>query len=647
MFLIQVFPLVLFFTFSCLAQERPNVLMIIVDDLGSQFETYGPARSPSGQIERAFTPNFNNLALEGTVFERAICQFPSCGPSRASFLSGLYPYQTGRYTHSLHSERAQMPWAVFLPQLFKREGYTTVGSGKVYHHKDYSAEIMDGGTGGPSWTTFRWPSGAVVSPVAESGRATGSNTNGSGGFDWMSIDADPMIVQDGPIAQIVIDEIESKATSGEPWMIVGGFYKPHSPWFAAKEFFDLYPVEEMELGHLVHPGEPNYETFFPGGTEPMAPTLTQMNFHSHGMIHPLGAAMDDLEMQQAWRAYFACVSHVDYLFGKVVEALKASGQYENTVIVLMSDHGYSLGIHEKRVWEKQNHFPQTMRTPLIISAPGHREPQRVPSIVELVDLYPTLLEICSLEEPYPLPGESLVRYLENPSRVRTKPAYCETETTGGFRGRESPTVIKQLEDPLTNENNIFSLTSLTNSRRGFFNWEQDPESRLNLIPFTTALWGTTPLYLPLFEAEVSKIPSYFRTENQIFAEPGLLDRDGDGLSDEDEIYFGSAPNVTDTDLDGFSDREEFVSQTDPRNAHDYFHFTMTMGDSGSFELSLIALQSRNYQLQWSQNLHDWYLYVEGQGADAPVSIPIMKSVLQLTENWSSASAELYVRVIIE
>ncbi len=533
--------------FPIVLEARPNVLVFLIDDLNTEFSTYGPTHDADGKILRALTPNVDSLAARGTVFERAVCQYPTCGGSRASFLSGLYPTQTGKYSNTPLSEREAIPWAVFLPQRFKQAGYTTVGINKVFHWASYASGLQDETN---SWSRFHWESSDTPVPV-EQGTITGNGVSPQG-MKWASRPGNPMTIADGRVAARMITEINQFAQGDPPWLLIGGFVKPHLPWDAATQFFDLYPTDQIALPDTMFPGETYYDEFFPGATGGQIPLMGQLGYVPHSLVHVSGDPLPDEDAQTARRAYFACVSHVDYLVGEVMAALDASGQADDTIVIFMSDHGYQLGQYHKRSWEKSRHLPQSIWTPLIISAPHFKGGQRVGSVVELVDLYPTLLDLCYMDEPYPLAGESLVSLLADPDSPWDRPAFCELRKPSP---QDSPAIIASAVDPETGERSVFIAANRLNNTFGLWNWDRDPNFRKNLMPYGSS--SRAPIFRNTFNELRAMIPPEFELDRQIPATlTNRFDRDSDGVPDLDEINLGSSPSLTDTDGDQLTDSEE-------------------------------------------------------------------------------------------
>ena len=372
----------------------PNVLLIVVDDLNNDLGTYG---HPVVQ-----TPNIDSLARAGTRFDAAYSQFPVCTPSRASFLTGLYPEQIGVVEVEPHF-RDHVPNVTTLPQVFREHGYTSVRIGKIYHQGVPSQIGEDGYDDPPSWDR-------VINPIGvdkEVERQVSSIVPGElppdigGTLAWLAVDGDDDAHTDGVATTAAIgimDELHPDNT-GRPLFLAVGYYRPHVPLIAPRRYFEMYPLAEIEL--------PQY----PANDRDDIPIPALAD-------RPYQAQMSERQQRQVIQAYYASVSFIDAQVGRLLGGLRRSGLADNTIIVFLSDHGFHLGSHG--LWQKTDLFEGSVRLPLIIAAPDHPTPgAQSSSLVELVDLYPTLTGLAGLDPPDYLMGRSLVPILEDPSaRVR-------------------------------------------------------------------------------------------------------------------------------------------------------------------------------------------------------------------------------------
>jgi iduronate 2-sulfatase len=368
----------------------PNILMIIADDLRAELGAYGS--------QQAISPHLDRLAAQGTSFERAYCQQPVCNPSRASALTGLRPDRLRVWDLRTHF-REIMPEVMSLPEYFKRHGYHTRGIGKVFHNETRQPPYlipMDDPVSwsappvlsrGPHWKDWHVPAGAE--PLQSKMEA------------WQCLDAPDEAYYDGQIAAHACASLEELAGSGEPFFLAVGFWKPHLPFNAPKQYWDLYQRDSFAG---VNPAEP------PEG----APKRARHNWRElrgyKGM--PDKGPLTAEEQALLRHGYFACISFLDTQVGRVLDQLRASGLEENTIVVFWSDHGFHLGEHD--LWGKTSMYELDARVPLIFAGPGIRRGARTSALAELVDLFPTLAELAGLPAPLRLDGRSLRPNIDDP-----------------------------------------------------------------------------------------------------------------------------------------------------------------------------------------------------------------------------------------
>jgi len=353
----------------------PNVLMIVVDDLNTDLGSYG---HPLVQ-----TPNIDRLAGRGVLFTRAYTQYPQCNQSRSSMLTGLYPDQIKILTLKDHF-RDQRPELVTLPQHFRNNGYFTARVGKVFH-QGVPVDIGNDGLDDPlSWDLAINPSGVdrevedeivtIVPPEKDKRRFGGI-------LSWLSVADTGRKHTDeiGADEAIRLLEENNPQNTGKPFFLALGFYRPHTPYVAPESFFNLYPLEQIQP-LVVPPGDRE--------NKPVA-ALADRKYQ---------ADMSELQKREAIQGYYASISFIDAQLGRVTTALDEFGLTENTLIVFVSDHGYQLGSHG--LWQKQDLFENSARTPLIMVAPGQLEAGlKSPLLTELTDIYPTLVSLAGIESP--------------------------------------------------------------------------------------------------------------------------------------------------------------------------------------------------------------------------------------------------------
>jgi iduronate 2-sulfatase len=397
-------------------EPRTNVLLLIADDLNCDLGCYdGPGMQ---------TPHIDRLAKRGVRFKRAYCQYPLCSPSRSSFLTGRRPNATGvfanpgvRNTYATHF-RANIPDTVTLPELFKQNGWFTARVGKVFHASvpyDIGTSSLDDF---PSWDLAINPRGRDREMhdkiYSDEHDASGLvRSLGGSGFRWLADEeGEDAEHTDGIGATKAIQLLERFKREARPFFLGVGFYRPHTPFVAPKKYFDLYPRDSIALPGLS------------AGDRARKPAAAYDSAKTEA-----DRATDD-QRRDAIRAYRASISFMDAQVGRVVDALDGLGLAGNTVIVFMSDHGYHLGDHG--LWQKPTLFARNTRVPLIIAAPGQPGNGKTSdSLVELLDLYPTLADFCGLNAPDYLDGTSLRPILGDVHHVVKDAAISQMRTRRG------------------------------------------------------------------------------------------------------------------------------------------------------------------------------------------------------------------------
>jgi len=375
-------------------QGKPyNVLFIISDDLtATALGCYGN--------RTCRTPNIDRLASEGTRFSRAYCQATFCGPSRASMLFGYYPYAT-RATGYTSGRKEVGPDKDSWPQHFRKNGYHTARISKVFHMGVPTdiAPGRDGADDPASWDeAFNSPGPESRAPGT--GETLQNNPDGlkkgaAGGnrFSVVEADGDDLVHSDGKTAKKAVQLINQYKGLDKPFFLAVGFVRPHVPLVAPRAFFAPYASDEMVLPPKI-----------PGDRDDI-PRNSGNRRTSESL------QMDIRQQKKLIRAYFASVSFVDAMTGKVITALEETGQRRNTVVIFTSDHGYHLGEHD--LWSKVSIHEESARVPLIISMPG-KAPAVCSSLVELLDLYPTVSRLCGLKIPGNIQGTDISPTLDDP-----------------------------------------------------------------------------------------------------------------------------------------------------------------------------------------------------------------------------------------
>jgi choline-sulfatase len=379
----------------------PNVLFLICDDLNCDLGSYGHPQVQS--------PNIDRLAATGRRFDRAYCQYPLCGPSRASFMTGLYPDQTLVKRNAIYI-REHIPQVKTLSQMFRDHGYFATRVGKIYHY-NVPKHIGTSGHDDPySWDYTINPRGRDVDDEDQIFSLRPGSFGGT--LSWLAAEGTDEEQTDGIGATQAIHLLEKHAREQTPFFLAVGLYRPHTPYVAPKKYFDLYPLET-----IVVPKEPEgyLDTLPLPARESVRDKKAQVDLP------------DDLA-RQAIQAYYASITFADAQVGRILDALEATGLAENTIVLFTSDHGYHMGEHGH--WQKRTLFENATRVPLIISGPGiTNRGQSCDGPVEMVDFYPTLAELCELRMPPYVQGVSLVPALEDPD-ARPRPAALSQCATG-------------------------------------------------------------------------------------------------------------------------------------------------------------------------------------------------------------------------
>jgi iduronate 2-sulfatase len=366
-------------------RRRLNVLLILVDDLNVHIGAYG---------HDVKTPNIDRLAARGRRFDRAYAQVAMCSPSRSSLLSGWRPERTDIW-NNLTPVRQHLSGARPLQEHFRAQGYFAGRVGKIYE--------------GAMSDQFDWDSDdELVAPSAE-GRRDDDSVRGAW---WVQTSNDDAHEPDGERARRMARLIEER--KGGPFFLAVGFSKPHLKWVAPKRYFDLYPPDSIRV--LPQPADDLADI----------PAIAIKNRPQERPGVPLagreppGLIDDPKFRRQATAAYHASVSFVDAQVGVLMDALDRLKLWDSTVVVLLGDHGFHLGEH-RGLWRKDTLFEETVRTPLIVAAPQVQQPGAAAlAEVELLDLYPTIVELAGVPRVAGVDGKSLVPLLRDPSqRVRT------------------------------------------------------------------------------------------------------------------------------------------------------------------------------------------------------------------------------------
>jgi uncharacterized sulfatase len=388
--------------------RKLNVLFIAVDDLNNHLGCYG------NRVVKS--PNVDRLARRGVRFDRAYCQFPLCSPSRVSLLTGLRPDTTRIFDLQTDFRKTTLPAVVTMPQLLRQNGWFTARVGKIFHY-GVPNDIGTSGLDDPlSWDQAINPRGRDKN---EEDRVTNLNRENRGlgaSLAWYESPGRDDEFTDAKVATETIRLLEEHRD--KPFFIGCGFYRPHVPWIVPKKYFGMYPLEKISLPQ----GPPNDREDIP----PAALWVTHANY-----------GLSDDNCRRAIRAYYASVSYMDAQLGRVLDALDRLKLWDQTIVILWGDHGWHLGEHG--LWQKMSLFEESARVPLIVAAPGAKAKGKASgAVVESLDVYPTVADLCGVAAPKNLAGVSLRPLLDNPKRSRDRPAYTQVQRSGKdgrFMGR--------------------------------------------------------------------------------------------------------------------------------------------------------------------------------------------------------------------
>ena len=394
-----------FFCFSTIAQEsdQKNVLLIIVDDLRTALPTYGATQ--------VVAPNLTAFSKNAVQFNNAYVNIPTCGASRASILTGMRP--TRKYFKKYYTSIDEdMPQAITISQLMQSKGYTTISNGKVSHNKSDKASTWDE-LWRPGSTT---PKDYLLEENIKSSKLPHNNNH----MPYEKANVEDQDYKDGKIAAKTIRDLKKMKAKKESFFLVAGFLKPHLPFNAPAKYWDMYdsnkitPPVNNKFPATAYNGAGNwYELAKYKGV--------QKDFSEKPALNATTFTMDAEMTTNLIHGYYACVSYIDQQIGNVLQALEDLDLSENTIVIITSDHGFSLSDHNR--WSKHNLFKVENHVPLFIRVPGLSSSGKSDSFVELIDIYPTICELLGIEKPKQLEGMSLVQNIKDPNLISKTNAY--------------------------------------------------------------------------------------------------------------------------------------------------------------------------------------------------------------------------------
>ena len=400
--------------------EKMNVLMIIVDDLNDYVKSFGDPQ--------AITPNVDRLVSQSMRFTRTFCQYPVCGPSRASFLSGLYP-ESSKILNNTDYLREENPGAVNIFEHFKKNGYWTAGAGKIFHSK---FGMYEKGTSFDEYEKFsnaEDPQKLLLKHKFELAGEKGSfndyvrknRVNDQGELVLCyGTELEDDQHGDGRSARRVAEWLVNNESGEKPFLIACGLVKPHVPFYAPKKYFDLFPQDKLQFDDV------------PVNDWKDKPKLAAVKGYKRFRSE---MGVNDRKVRAEYlQAYLSCISFMDAQVKVLMDALKKSGKADNTVVVFMSDHGFHIGEHF--MYGKVTLFEECTRVPFSIHVPGSgNNGKSSESLAELVDVYPTLVDLCNLPQPkHSLQGKSLAPVLKDPS-TKVREASYSVVSRGNILGR--------------------------------------------------------------------------------------------------------------------------------------------------------------------------------------------------------------------
>lgn len=357
---------------------RPNVLFIAVDDLNHWVGYLG--RNP-----QTITPNIDRLAARGVRFTRSYCAAPVCNPSRAALLSGLRPFTSGVYEND-DDWRSVISPELTLVTAFRRAGYYTAGAGKIYHEA-YPRRS--------EWDDYLKNAGSDPRPEGD---------RGVGGIKFAPLESDDDDLREGKIIGYGVEQLKKK--HDKPFFLTIGLHKPHMPWNVPRKYYDMHPLDKIEL--------PRVKSDDLADIPPEGLRMAKADGDHRAML-------ESGRWKEAVQAYLAAVTYADTMIGRLLDALDARADRDNTIVVLWGDHGWHLG--EKEHWRKFALWEEATRAPLIWVVPGLTKPDSVcERTVDFMTIYPTLTDLAGIETPKHVEGKSIRPLLANPQAAWREPA---------------------------------------------------------------------------------------------------------------------------------------------------------------------------------------------------------------------------------
>ncbi len=397
---------------------KPNVLFIAVDDLRPELGCY--------RNTQVHSPNIDKLASSGLLFNAAYCQQGVCTPSRASLLTGQRPDTNG--VHDLTTSfREKLPDAITLPQRFQQAGYHIESYGKIFHVRDEETVWSNPQKTRDPGEIYALPENRAIMSQNRK-RFAEEKTLPRHGPYYEKADVSDLVYRDGVVASNAIDALGRFKSSGKPFFLAVGFVKPHLPFAAPAKYWDLYDPKDIEIPEIKE---------WPEGMPGFAATHLEghrsWELRSYQGMDPAKPVTEEQAVRLI-HGYYACISYMDALLGRIMDELDRLELRQNTLVILWGDHGFKLG--EFNAWAKHSNFELDTRAPLILATPdGKAAGHTSDALVEFIDIYPTLCDLAGLEIPEDLPGKSMRPLLDNPQAAFKSAAYSQYPRTTEPRGQ--------------------------------------------------------------------------------------------------------------------------------------------------------------------------------------------------------------------
>lgn len=457
------------------SEQKPNILFICVDDLRRDLGTYGSIVK---------SPNIDKLAQQGSLFFNHFVQVPTSGASRASMLTGKLPQNnkdlSNEACRTRFSGKPETDYPETMFHHLRRNGYYTVGIGKISHYADgllygYEDPIGDAYELPHSWDEMLFDAGKWGTGWdAFFGYSDGTNRQSRNKQvkPYECADVTDEGYPDGLTANLAVNKLKELSNKNEPFCLAIGFFKPHLPFTAPKKYWDIYEEDKIPISPV---------PFIPENGHTM--TLHESGEFNGYLLGEEKASLNrpvsDEYARKLRHAYYACISYVDAQIGKVLDALEESGQADNTIVILWGDHGWHLG--DQLVWGKHTLFDTSLSSAFIVSAPGKKKGNNIHRIVSSIDIYPSLMELCGIDIPENLDGKSFVSLLNS----KNDPKWDDVSYSYFNNGISMRTPEFRLARYFNNGNVI---TELYHYEQGLFEKKNIANERQDIVNDLLPLW---------------------------------------------------------------------------------------------------------------------------------------------------------------